>query len=78
MPSGTFRDGILNRILKGREADYAANYNDKIRAHLAELGFVVNADVTVVSKIGKNLILQVKESRIALDESMANRIMVEI
>ncbi|MDD5922262.1 MAG: FeoA family protein [Eubacteriales bacterium] len=52
--------------------------NDKIRAHLAELGFVVNADVTVVSKIGKNLILQVKESRIALDESMANRIMVEI
>lgn len=52
--------------------------NDKIRAHLAELGFVVNVDVTVVSKIGKNLILQVKESRIALDESMANRIMVEI
>lgn len=52
--------------------------NDKIRAHLAELGFVVNVDVTVVSKIGKNLILQVKESRIALDESMANRIKVEI
>ncbi len=49
---------------------------DEVRQHLAELGFVVDGDVTVVSEIGGNLILQVKDSRIALDRSMANRIMV--
>jgi len=49
---------------------------DEVRQHLAELGFVVDGDVTVVSEIGGNLILQVKDSRIALDRSMANRIMI--
>ena len=49
---------------------------DEVRQHLAELGFVVDSDVTVVSEIGGNLIVQVKESRIALNKSMANRIMV--
>ncbi|WP_298017696.1 FeoA family protein [uncultured Dysosmobacter sp.] len=49
---------------------------DEVRQHLAELGFVVDSDVTVVSEIAGNLILQVKESRIALDKSMANRIMI--
>ena len=49
---------------------------DDVRQHLAELGFVVDSDVTVVSEIGGNLIVQVKESRIALDKTMANRIMV--
>ena len=48
---------------------------DEVRQHLAELGFVVDGDVTVVSEIAGNLILQVKDSRIALDKSMANRIM---
>lgn len=49
---------------------------DEVRRHLAGLGFVVDSDVTVVSEIGGNLIVQVKDSRIALDKSMANRIMV--
>ena len=49
---------------------------DKIRQHLAELGFVVESDVTVVSELGGNLILQVKDSRVALDRTMANRIMI--
>ena len=49
---------------------------DEVRQHLAELGFVVDSDVTVVSEIAGNLILQVKESRIALDRTMANRIMI--
>ncbi len=49
---------------------------DGIRQHLAELGFVVDGKVTVVGKMGGNLILQVKDSRIALDETMANRIMI--
>ena len=49
---------------------------DEVRRHLAELGFVVDNDVTVVSELGGNLILQVKDSRIALDRTMANRIMI--
>lgn len=49
---------------------------DEVRQHLAELGFVVGAEVTIVSKMGGNLILSVKDSRIALDQGMAMRIMV--
>ena len=49
---------------------------DEVRQHLAELGFVVDSDVTVVSEIAGNLILQVKDSRISLDRTMANRIMI--
>lgn len=49
---------------------------DEARQHLAELGFVVDSNVTVVSEIAGNLIVQVKDSRIALDKTMANRIMV--
>ena len=49
---------------------------DEVRQHLAELGCVVDSDVTVVSEIGGSLIVQVKDSRIALDKTMANRIMV--
>lgn len=49
---------------------------DEVRQHLAELGFVVDSTVTVVSEIAGNLIVQVKDSRVALDRSMANRIMV--
>lgn len=49
---------------------------DEVRQHLAELGFVVDATVTVVNEIAGNLIIQVKESRIALDKTMANRIMI--
>ena len=49
---------------------------DEVRQHLAELGFVENSDVAVISEIGGNLIVQVKGSRIALDKTMANRIMI--
>lgn len=49
---------------------------DEVRLHLAELGFVVDSQVTIVNEIAGNLIVQVKESRLALDKTMANRIMV--
>ena len=49
---------------------------DEVRQHLAELGFVMDATVTVVSEMGGNLIVQVKDSRIALDRNMAGRIMI--
>lgn len=49
---------------------------DEVRRHLAELGFVVSERVTVISEISGNMILSIKGSRIALDKTMANRIMV--
>ena len=49
---------------------------DEVRKRLAELGFVTDCAVTVVSEIAGNLILQVKDSRVALDRTMANRIMI--
>ena len=49
---------------------------DEVRQHLAELGFVVDGVVTVISELAGNLILQVKDSRVALDRTMANRIMI--
>ncbi len=48
---------------------------DNIRQHLAELGFVVDSEITVVSVMAGNLIVQVKNSRVGLDRTMANRIM---
>lgn len=49
---------------------------DDVRQHLAELGFVVDTEITVVAELGGNLIVQVKDSRVALDRGMANRIMI--
>jgi len=48
---------------------------DEVRQHLAELGFVVGESIAVVSVLGGNLILQVKASRIALDRTLAMRIL---
>ena len=49
---------------------------DEVRQHLAELGFVVDESVTVISEMAGNLILQVKDSRVAVDRTMANRVMI--
>lgn len=49
---------------------------DDVRKHLANLGFVVGEEVTVVNQLGGNLILSIKNSRVALDKTLATRIMV--
>jgi ferrous iron transport protein A len=49
---------------------------DEVRQHLAEMGFVVGGCVTIVSEMSGNLILNVKDTRVALNKEMANRIMV--
>ena len=49
---------------------------DEVSQHMAELGFVVGADVSVVAELGGNMIISVKESRVAIDKSMAMRIMI--
>lgn len=48
----------------------------EVRQHLIELGFNVGAPVTVVSTLNGNIIVRVKDCRIAIDASMANRIVV--
>lgn len=49
---------------------------DKSKKFLENLGFVPGGRVTVVSEVGGNMILNVKDSRIALGKDMANKIMI--
>ncbi len=51
--------------------------SQEIRAHLADLGFVPDTEVAVIQSQGGNLIVGVKDSRLALTREMASRIMVE-
>lgn len=48
----------------------------EVRAHLADMGFVPGGSVTVISTMGGNLIVNVKETRVAISKEMANKIMV--
>ena len=48
----------------------------EIKKHLADLGFVVGGTVTIVNELGGNLIVNVKESRVAIDKQMAQKIMI--
>lgn len=48
----------------------------KVKAHLENLGFVVGGAVTVINTIGGNVIVNVKESRIAISKEMAQKIMI--
>ena len=47
-----------------------------VNKHLENLGLVVGGNVKVVNRMGNNIIVTVKESRIAISEGMANKIMV--
>ena len=62
-------DGAVNviRSVKG---------TDEVRHHLSNLGFVVGGTVQIISRMGGNVIVNVKESRIAIDEKMASKIMI--
>ena len=48
----------------------------EVRKHLEDLGFVAGGSATVVSALGGNVIDKVKESRVAISEEMARKIMV--
>lgn len=48
----------------------------EVKAHLETLGFVVGGAVTIVSAMGGNIIVNVKESRIAISKEMAQKIMI--
>ncbi|MBR6407514.1 MAG: ferrous iron transport protein A [Clostridia bacterium] len=48
----------------------------EVKKHLENLGFVVGGNVKVISKLGGNVIVSVKESRIAISGEMAQKIMI--
>jgi len=50
--------------------------NPEVKKHLEDLGFHVGGTVSVVSKLGDNVIVKVKESRIAVSNELARKIMV--
>lgn len=50
--------------------------NPEVKKHLENLGFVVGGNVQIVSSLGGNVIVNVKEARVAISEEMARKIMV--
>lgn len=51
--------------------------NEEVKRHLKNLGFVEGSKISIISKMGDNIIVSVKESRIAISSNMANRISIE-
>ena len=69
MPLGLASTGEENIIKK-------IGGNPETKKFLENLGFVVGGTVTVINEIGGNVIVNVKDSRVAVSKEMANRIMV--
>lgn len=69
MPLSMAEAGTMNQIKK-------VGGKEETRRFLESLGFVAGGFVTVVSEMNGNLIVNVKESRVAIDKEMARKIMV--
>ena len=69
MPLSMVSDGesFLIKKIMGKE---------EVRRFLENLGFVAGTQVSLVSKIGGNVIVQIKESRVAISKEMAQKIIV--
>lgn len=50
--------------------------NPEVKKHLENLGFTVGGEIRIVSSLGGNLIVQVKESRVAVSDELARKIMI--
>ena len=50
--------------------------NAEVKKHLEDLGFVVGGTITVITDNGGNLIVNVKDSRLAINKDMASKIMI--
>lgn len=48
----------------------------EVKKHLENLGFVVGGTVTIVNRLGGNVIVNVKEARVAISEEMSRKIMI--
>lgn len=61
--------GEENKVLK-------IGGNPEIKRHLENLGFVVGGNVTVITQNDGNVIVNVKDTRIAISKEMANKILI--
>ncbi|MBQ3552470.1 MAG: ferrous iron transport protein A [Clostridia bacterium] len=50
--------------------------NPKMKKHLEDMGFVAGSGITIISDLGGNLIVSIKDSRVAISREMAAKIMV--
>ena len=71
MPLTMVKGGDINIIQK-------VGGKEETRKFLENLGFVIGAEVTVLSVIGGNVIVSIKDSRIVINSDMAKHIMVSI
>ena len=69
MPLSLADTGTVNVIKK-------VGGSPEVKKHLENLGFVVGGNVTVVNSLGGNVIVNVKEARVAISEEMARKIMI--
>ena len=69
MPLSLADTGTVNVIKK-------IGGSPEVKKHLENLGFVVGGNVTVVNSLGGNVIVNVKEVRVAISEEMARKIMI--
>lgn len=69
MPLSLAKAGEQNSIKK-------VSGKTEVKQHLANLGFVVGSPVTVIAAIGGNIIVNIKEARVAISREMANKIMI--
>ena len=61
---------------KHPEYGFAAHKGYPTKKHLENLGFTVGAHATVINTLGGNIIVKIKESRVAIDCEMANKILI--
>ena len=69
MPLLLSNDGEINTIRR-------IGGSQEVKRHLENLGFVVGGSVQIISRMGGNVIVNVKETRVAIDEKLAGKIMV--
>lgn len=69
MPLTMARAGETNVIKK-------VGGKEETKRFLENLGFVIGGTVTVVTEIGGNVIVNIKDSRVAIGRNMANKILV--
>ena len=69
MPLTMAREGEVTSIKR-------VGGKEEVRRHLENMGFVPGASVTVVSANNGNVIVNVKEARVAISREMANKIMI--
>lgn len=69
MPLTMAKTGEINKITK-------VGGKEEVKRFLENLGFVSGADVTIISAMGGNMIVNIKDSRVAINQDMAKKIMI--